>query len=77
MTDFTNHELDTMSRALERAITALRGTARGQITTSDLAQGIIDAATQGVRCEKLLAERALAYVRSLTPTAAVLEDAEA
>jgi hypothetical protein len=62
MTDFTNRELDLMSRALERAMTSLRGTARGHIATSDLAQGIIDAAVEGVRCEKLLAERALARV---------------
>ena len=77
MTDFTNKELDLMSRALERAITSLRGTGHGKITTSDLAQGVIDAATEGVRCEKLLAERALAYVRALTPAAASLETAGA
>ena len=77
MTDFTNHELDLMSRALERAITSLRGSARGQFTTSDLAQGIIEAATAGVRCEKLLAERAVAYVRSQVAAAATLEHAEA
>jgi hypothetical protein len=76
MSEFTNHELDMMSRALERAITLLRGTPRENITTSDLAQGIIKAAAEGVRCEKILADRALAYVGRLT-VAAGLQKADA
>jgi hypothetical protein len=76
MSGFTNHELDMMSRALERAITLLRGTPRENITTSDLAQGIIEAAAAGIRCEETLAQRALAYVGCLS-VAVELEKADA
>ena len=63
MTNFANHELDMMSRALERAIIRLRGEDRARITTVDLADGIVEAANEGVRCEQLLSERAITYAK--------------
>ena len=62
MATFTPSELDMMSRALERALTGLPGKPRSDITTADLAESIIQAATAGLRDEEILAERALARV---------------
>jgi hypothetical protein len=63
MADFTNKELDMMSRALERAMLSLRGN-RQAFTTADLAVGVFQAAAEGVRCEETLAKRAVAYARA-------------
>jgi hypothetical protein len=62
MSQFTKSELDLMSRALEKAIVALPGKPRGDIQTSDLAEGIIQAAATGVRGENELAQLALGHV---------------
>jgi len=64
MADFTNHELDLMSRALERALCSIEGKPRRDYTTGDLATGIFQAAAEGVRCEETLAKRAIEYARS-------------
>src|SRR3954466_13496208 len=64
MADFTNKELDMMSRALERAMLSLRGN-RQAFTTADLAVGVFQAAAEGVRCEETLAKRAVAYARGV------------
>ena len=63
MADFTNRELDLMSRALERALSSLRGTPRTEYTTADLAAGIFRAAVQGERWEEALAACAIAYAK--------------
>jgi hypothetical protein len=64
MPDFTNRELDLMSRALERALSSIEGKPRRDYTTGDLATGIFQAAAEGVRCEETLAKRAVEYARS-------------
>jgi hypothetical protein len=64
MTDFTNSELDMMSRALERAMSSLRAEPRRTYTTADLAAGIFAAASEGVRCEHALAKRAVEHARA-------------
>jgi hypothetical protein len=51
-----------MSRALERALRALRNRSRSNIATSDLAEGVLAAATEGIRDERVLAKRALERV---------------
>lgn len=66
MRDFSNHQLNLMSRALERALTLLRGKQRSDITTADLLGGILQAAEEGVWTEGLMAERAIEYVQSTT-----------
>ena len=63
MADFTSRELDLMSRALERALSSLRGSPRANYTTGDLAAGIFNAAVQGQRCEETLAGCAIAYAK--------------
>jgi hypothetical protein len=55
-------ELCVMSRALERALRALRNRSRSNIATSDLAEGVLAAATEGIRDERILAKRALERV---------------
>jgi hypothetical protein len=55
-------ELCVMSRALERALRALRNRSRSNIATSDLAEGVLAAATEGIRDERVLAKRALERV---------------
>jgi hypothetical protein len=51
-----------MSRALERALRALPNKPRVDITTHDLLQGVLAAATEGIRDERILAKRALERV---------------
>jgi hypothetical protein len=55
-------ELCLMSRALERAITALPGKPRRDVTTHQLSVGIEEAAKEGIRDEETLARRALESV---------------
>jgi hypothetical protein len=66
MADFTSRELDMLSRALERALNAIPNKPRADVSTSDLANVIIREAADGLRCEKTLAERAVAHVLSRT-----------
>ena len=55
-------ELCVMSRALERALRALPNKPRVDITTNDLLLGVLAAATEGIRDERMLARRALERV---------------
>lgn len=55
-------ELCVMSRALERALRALPNKPRSDIATSDLADGILAAAVDGIRDETILAKLALERV---------------
>jgi hypothetical protein len=55
-------ELCVMSRALERALRALPNKPRVDITTNDLLLGVLAAATEGIRDERILARRALERV---------------
>jgi hypothetical protein len=52
-----------MSRALERAMSSFLGK-RQAFTTADLAAGIFQAASEGVRCEETLAKRAIAHAQA-------------
>ena len=62
MAEFTTKELDLMSRALERALAALPGKPRPDVSTMDLAEVIIREATEALRCESEVAKRAVAHV---------------
>ena len=62
MAEFSNRDLDLMSRALELAIVSLPNKPRPDVTTNDLAQAIIREAAEGLRCTETLAQRAVAAV---------------
>lgn len=62
MNDASVAELCVMSRALERALRALPDKPRLDITTNDLLLGVLAAATEGIRDERILAKRALEHV---------------
>lgn len=64
MQDFSSHQLNVMSRALERALTLLREKPKSDITTADLLRGILQSAEEGIWAEELMAERAIEYVQS-------------
>jgi hypothetical protein len=57
MQEFSNHQLNLMSRGLERALTVLSGKQKSHITTAELLRGKLEAAEEGIWAEGLMAAR--------------------